>query len=109
MAGHLVGLKLALLRNGLTRTGWQGWAGLVLGVVVGLPLAAGGFLLLAVAPRAAPEVGPALVQVAFLALFVGWLVFPLLTFAAESTLDPARLVLLPLAPRQLAVGLLAAS
>jgi ABC-2 type transport system permease protein len=109
VARHLVRLKLSLLRNGLVRTGWQGWLGLVLGVLGGLPLAVGGFLLLAIAPRAEPEIGAPLVEVVFLVLFVGWLLFPLFTFAAEATLDPARLVLLPLRPRQLAVGLLAAS
>src|SRR6266536_237561 len=46
-------------------------------------------------------------RVLFLAL--AWALLPLLTFAADSALDPAKLVLLPLRPRQLATGLFVAS
>ena len=58
LAGHLVGLKLALLRNGLRRSNWAQQAALALGALAGLPLAFGGFLLLALVPRAEPR-GPA--------------------------------------------------
>jgi ABC-2 type transport system permease protein len=105
VAGHLVGLKLALLRNGLRRSHWQQQVGLVLGALAGLPLAAGGFLLLALVPRAEPRVGLLLVEAVFLLLFVGWGLFPLLSFAGEASLDPAMLALLPLRPRQLVAGL----
>ena len=105
MAGHLVRLKLALLRNGLRRSQWQQQVGLVLGALFGLPLAAGGFLLLALVPRAEPRFGLLLVEAVFLALFLGWLLFPLLSFGGDTSLDPDRLVLLPLRPRQLMSGL----
>ena len=72
MAGHLVGLKLALLRNGLRRSNWAQKAGLALGALAGLPLAFGGFLLLALVPRAEPRAGLVLVEAVFLLLFLGW-------------------------------------
>jgi ABC-2 type transport system permease protein len=105
MAGHLVGLKLALLRNGLRRSNWVQQAALALGALAGLPLAFGGFLLLALVPRAEPGAGLVLVEVVFLALFCGWGLFPLLSFAGDASLDPSRLALLPLRPGQLVAGL----
>jgi ABC-2 type transport system permease protein len=105
LAGHLVRLKLALLRNGLRRSEWQQQVGLVLGALGGLPLAAGGFLLLALVPRAEPRFGLLLVEAVFLGLFLGWLLFPLLSFGGDASLDPARLALLPLRPGELMAGL----
>ena len=105
MAGHLVGLKLALLRNGLRRSSWAQQAALALGALAGLPLAFGGFLLLALVPRAEPRAGLLLVEVVFLVLFLGWGLFPLLSFAGDASLDPSRLALLPLRPGQLVAGL----
>jgi ABC-2 type transport system permease protein len=105
LAGHLVGLKLALLRNGLRRSSWAQQAALALGALAGLPLAFGGFLLLALVPRAEPGVGLVLVEAVFLLLFLGWGLFPLLSFAGDASLDPSRLALLPLRPGQLVAGL----
>jgi ABC-2 type transport system permease protein len=105
LAGHLVGLKLALLRNGLRRSNWAQQAGLALGALAGLPLAFGGFLLLALVPRAEPRAGLVLVEGVFLVLFLGWGLLPLLSFAGDASLDPSRLALLPLRPRQLVAGL----
>ena len=72
LAGHLVGLKLALLRNGLRRSNWAQQAALALGRWPELPLAFGGFLLLALVPRAEPRAGLLLVEAVFLLLFLGW-------------------------------------
>jgi ABC-2 type transport system permease protein len=105
LAGYLVGLKLALLRNGLRRSNWAQQAALALGALAGLPLAFGGFLLLALVPRAEPQAGLLLVEMVFLALFLGWGLFPLLSFAGDASLDPSRLALLPLRPGQLVAGL----
>jgi ABC-2 type transport system permease protein len=105
VAGHLVGLKLALLRNGLRRSHWAQQAALALGALAGLPLAFGGFLLLALVPRAEPRAGLLLVEAVFLLLFLGWGLFPLLSFAGDASLDPSRLALLPLTPGQLVGGL----
>ena len=105
MAGHLVGLKLALLRNGLRRSHWPQQVALALGALAGLPLAFGGFLLLALVPRAEPRAGLLLVEAVFLLLFCGWGLFPLLSFAGDASLDPSRLALLPLRPGELVTGL----
>jgi ABC-2 type transport system permease protein len=105
LAGYLVGLKLALLRNGLRRSNWAQQAALALGALAGLPLAFGGFALLALVPRAEPGAGLLLVEATFLALFLGWGLFPLLSFAGDASLDPSRLALLPLRPGQLVAGL----
>lgn len=100
-------LKLRLVANGF-RLGWQQKIGLVLGIVYALPLALGGFALLAWL-RAEPDLARSATIVVFTVLFVGWLVGPLLGFGSDETLDPARLALLPLSRRQLAAGLVAAS
>ncbi|HEX2375874.1 MAG TPA: hypothetical protein VHO93_17985 [Actinomycetota bacterium] len=105
MAGYLVGLKLALLRNGLRRSNWPQQVALALGALAGLPLAFGGFLLLALVPRAEPRAGLLLVEVVFLLLFCGWGLFPLISFAGDASLDPSRLALLPLRPGELVAGL----
>jgi ABC-2 type transport system permease protein len=105
LAGHLVGLRIALLRNGLRRSSWPQQVALALGALAGLPLAFGGFLLLALVPRAEPRAGLLLVEAVFLLLFVGWGLFPLLSFAGDASLDPSRLALLPLRPGQLVTGL----
>jgi ABC-2 type transport system permease protein len=105
LAGHLVSLKLALLRNGLRRSNWPQQVALALGALAGLPLAFGGFLLLALVPRAEPAAGLLLVEVVFLLVFCGWGLFPLLSFAGDASLDPSRLALLPLRPGQLVAGL----
>jgi ABC-2 type transport system permease protein len=109
VARHFARLKLTLLRNGLHVGGWQQVVGLVVSVLFALPLAAGGFLALAALRAASAEVAETVAVLAFVFLFLAWAVLPLLTFAADSSLDPARLVLLPLRPRQLAVGLFVAS
>ena len=105
MAGHLVGLRIALLRNGLRRSHWPQQVALALGALAGLPLAFGGFLLLALVPRAEPRAGLLLVEAVFLLLFCGWGLFPLLSFAGDASLDPSRLALLPLRPGELVTGL----
>jgi ABC-2 type transport system permease protein len=109
MAWHFARLKLALLLGGLKVGGWQQVTGLVVGVLFALPLTAGGFISLA-ALRAAPaDVAEAVAVVGFVLLALAWALLPLLTFTADSALDPAKLALLPLRPRQLAVGLFVAS
>lgn len=109
MARHFARLKLTLLRNGLRVGGWQQVVGLVVSVLFALPLAAGGFVALAALRAASAEVAETVAVLAFVFLFLAWAVLPLLTFAADSSLDPARLALLPLRPRQLATGLFVAS
>jgi ABC-2 type transport system permease protein len=109
MAWQFARLKLALLRGGLKAGGWRQITGLVVGGLFAVPLTAGGFFSLAVLRAAPADVAEAVAVVGFVFLALAWALLPLLTFAADSALDPAKLVLLPLRPRQLALGLFVAS
>ncbi|MHB1596771.1 MAG: hypothetical protein ACYCU3_21655 [Streptosporangiaceae bacterium] len=108
MAWLFVRLKLRLIAGGLRGPGRGGRiAGLVAALLTMLWVVPLGFLLLAAQHgRAGADNLIVLVYTAFAA---GWLVLPLMTFGADETLDPARLALLPLRPRELAGGLLAAA
>jgi ABC-2 type transport system permease protein len=105
---HFALLKLTLVRNGF-RLGWQQVVGLVTAVLVALPLSLASAALLAVVPRTRPALGEALLVALFLLLVICWVAGPLVAFGTDETLDPSRLALLPLRPRQLMPGLLAAS
>jgi ABC-2 type transport system permease protein len=109
MAWHFARLKLALLAGSLKVGGWQQITGLIVGALFALPLAAGGFFSLAVLRAAPADVAESVAVVGFVFLALAWALLPLLTFAADSALDPAKLVLLPLRPGQLAAGLFVAS
>jgi len=105
----LVRLKLALVRGGLQAVGIRGriafgvaW---VFAVCFGL-LAGVGLTAVRVAP---PERVGDIALMAFAVLFLGWVLGPLLGVASDATMDPDRLALLPLGPRQLIPGLLATS
>src|SRR5688500_2507481 len=99
MVATFVRLKLTLLKNGLRRRPAR-VASLVVGVLVALPLAAFGFIGFA-ASRGDFDVERMAAVFGFTALFLGWLVFPLMAFGTDETLDPSRLALLPLSRRQL--------
>jgi ABC-2 type transport system permease protein len=106
---YFVRLKLRLVRNGL-----RGQTGRVIGYVVGLFFGLWGafmgfslFLLSGAVPRA--DVGLVMASFTGSALVLGWLFLPLLFFGVDETLDPARFALLPLPPRTLAAGMLAAA
>ena len=110
MARVFVRLKLTLLANGFRR-GWQQAVGIIVGAIYSLPLAmlaARGLVTLGRREEAATFAKPILV-VGFVAVWVGWVVGPLIAFGMDETLDPGRLRLLPLRRRQLVTGLLAAS
>jgi ABC-2 type transport system permease protein len=104
----LARLKLRLLRNG-PKAGWQQTFGILLSALTVLPLAAGAAILEVVIARARPEAGAALTGGLFVLLGIGWLAGPLIAFGTDETLDPDRLALLPLRPRSLIAGLVAAS
>lgn len=110
MARVFLRLKLALLGNGFRR-GWQQAVGIVVGAIYSLPLSMLGARGLAELGRrepASPFAEPLLVA-GFAAVWVGWVIGPLIAFGMDETLDPGRLRLLPLRRRQLVTGLLAAS
>ncbi|MFU8851371.1 ABC transporter permease [Micromonospora sp. SL1-18] len=108
-ARHFVRLKLRVLGNNFRGQGWR-IALFIVGVVVGLWAATGGFFALA-APGLAGEPRYALMVAAFGGglLVLGWLLLPLVFFGVDETLDPARFALLPLSRRTLVTGLYAAA
>ncbi|MFY1625742.1 ABC transporter permease [Micromonospora sp. WMMD723] len=106
---HFVRLKLRVMGNNFRGQGWR-VALFVVGVLVGLWFAAGGFLMFA-APGFADEPRYAVMAAAFGGgvLVLGWLLLPLVFFGVDETLDPARFALLPLSRRTLVTGLFAAA
>ncbi|WP_107097557.1 transporter [Streptomyces sp. WMMB 322] len=99
-------MKLSLLRNGLRGSSGRTVA-FVLSVVLVLLLGTGqllGMVLLRGSEHAAAAVVP---LAALMAL--GWAVMPVFFPGGDETLDPTRLVMLPLRARRLMPGLLAAS
>ncbi|MFF4900984.1 transporter [Streptomyces sp. NPDC001068] len=102
----VVRLKLSLLRNGLRQSGGRR-AAFVVSAVLALLFGAAqllGLVLLRGHPHADAVAVPA---AAVLAL--GWAVMPLFFPGGDETLDPTRLVMLPLRPRPLVRALLTAS
>lgn len=102
----LVRLKLSLLRNGLRQSGGRR-AAYITSVVVVLLFAALQLLGLIALRGNAHAVSVTVLLVVVLAL--GWAVMPLFFPSGDETLDPTRLVMLPLRPRPLVRALLAAS
>lgn len=101
-----VRLKLALLRNGLRQSSGRR-AAFVVACVVSLLLAAS--QLLGLIALRGNEHAAAVAVVLTLVVAAGWAVMPLMVPGGDETLDPTRLVMLPLRPRSLVVPLLAAS
>ncbi|MFE7318619.1 transporter [Streptomyces sp. NPDC057555] len=101
-----VRLKLTLLRNGLRQSTGRAVA-YVLSALAGLLFAAVTVLGL-VALRGNPHAGSLTVILAGL-LALGWAVMPLFFPTGDETLDPTRLVMLPLRPRPLVGALLVTS
>ncbi|MEU4012642.1 transporter [Streptomyces pseudogriseolus] len=102
----IVRLKLSLLRNGLRQSGGRR-AAWVASAVVTLLFAALQVLGL-VALRGVDGV-ESLVVLLVAVLALGWAVMPLFFPGGDETLDPTRLVMLPLRPRPLVRALLVAS
>lgn len=101
-----VRLKLSLLKNGLKQSGGRTAAyiiSVVSAVVFGALLLLG-FLLLRGSVNA-PTVTVLLAGI----LTLAWTVMPLFVASGDETLDPSRLVMLPLRPRPLVRALLVAS
>jgi ABC-2 type transport system permease protein len=102
----VVRLKLSLLRGGLRQSGGRR-AAYVASAVVALLFAALQLVgLIALRGHAHVE---ALAVLAVAVLGLGWAVMPLFFPGGDETLDPTRLVMLPLRPRPLVRALLAAS
>ncbi|MEU9090366.1 transporter [Streptomyces sp. NPDC048428] len=102
----LVRLKLALLRNGLRQS--AGRRAVYIASVVATLLIALGQLIGLIALRGHAHAGSLVVLLAAV-LALGWAVMPLFFAAGDETLDPSRLVMLPLRPRPLITALLVSS
>ncbi|WP_335933768.1 transporter [Streptomyces sp. PTD5-9] len=101
-----VRLKLALLRNGLRQSAGRRAAyitSIVFAALFGASQVLGLILL-----RGNAHVASVVVLMAVV-LAVAWAVMPLFFAAGDETLDPSRLVMLPLRPRPLITALLVAS
>ncbi|WP_381797056.1 transporter [Streptomyces niveus] len=106
LAPVFVRLKLSLLRNGLRQSSGR-TAAYVVSVVFALLIAAGqllGLILL----RGNDGAGTLVVVLTAL-VALGWAMLPLFFPSGDETLDPSRLVMLPLRPHALIGALLAAS
>ncbi|MGP3998979.1 transporter [Streptomyces sp. 8N706] len=99
-------LKLSLLRNGLRQSSGR-TAAYVASIVVTLLFAALQLLGLIVLRGTAHA--PAVVVTITAVIALGWTVMPLFFPSGDETLDPTRLVMLPLRPRRVVTSLLAAS
>jgi ABC-2 type transport system permease protein len=106
MAWLLVQLKLRLLANAL-RSSNRAKASFIISTAFAVLTALGMFALLASVHGQSTAVD--LTSALFTIFAFGWLIFPLLAFGLDSTLDPATMALYPLRTRPLATGLLAAS
>lgn len=106
MARHFLRLKLRVFFNSFTRGAAMqrtlAIVGLVFGLVVGVLVA-----VLFVSMRGEDFVDEAVLIFAG-AFGLGWLVFPVLLFGSDNTVDPMRFSLLPVSPTQLVRGQLAA-
>ncbi|MGV9688753.1 transporter [Streptomyces sp. NPDC003444] len=101
-----VRLKLSLLRNGLRQSGGR-TAAYVVSAVFGALFAAG-MVLSFVLLRGNADAGTVAVLLTGM-VALSWAVMPLFMPGGDETLDPSRLVMLPLLPRPLVRALLVAS
>lgn len=99
-------LKLTLLRNGLRQSAGRRTVYII--SVAGALLIAAGQLIGLIALRGHAHAGSLVVLLAAV-LALGWAVMPLFFAAGDETLDPTRLVMLPLRPRPLITALLVSS
>ncbi|MFI9721416.1 transporter [Streptomyces sp. NPDC052396] len=101
-----VRLKLALLRNGLRQSGKR--KAVYITSIVLTALYAAVQLLGLIVLRGQPHVAALTVSLVVL-LALGWAFMPLFFSSGDETLDPSRLVMLPLRPGPLTVALLVSS
>jgi ABC-2 type transport system permease protein len=105
VVAHLVRLKLAMLGNGLRRSGWR-MLGFLLGAlytVTLIGLAVIGLLMLGHQDDA--ELTRTVLTLAGTVLVAGWWLVPLVAFGVDGTLDPERFRLFPIARPRLLLAL----
>ncbi len=104
MVAHLLSLKWRLLLNGFRRSPWQ-----IVGIVIGALYSAGIVLAcatgLVVLRWADPQTAQTVVVLGGALVMTGWALVPLVTSAADLTLDPSRFTTSAIPMRQLLPGL----
>ena len=106
LTSTFVRLKLSLLKNGLRQSGGR-TAAYIASIVFGVLFAAV-IVLSFVLLRGSADAGTVAILLTG-ALALSWTVMPLFVPSGDETLDPSRLVMLPLRPRPLVRALLVAS
>lgn len=109
MVTLIVGLKWQLLRNGLRRSIPQ-LVGLIIGGLYGvsvLAVAVSGLIALRIAVPS--DAGRTVVIIGGSALTLGWVIFPVVAYGIDETLEPARFATFAVPRRQLVFGLLVSS
>ncbi|CAM5597189.1 transporter [Streptomyces spiroverticillatus] len=101
-----VRLKLSLLKNGLRQSSGRRTAFIISAVLV---LVFSAFLVLGLILLRETQYAPTVTVLLALVTAVAWAFMPLFFPSGDETLDPSRLVMLPLRPRPLVRALLAAS
>jgi ABC-2 type transport system permease protein len=105
----IVGLKWQLLRNGLRRSTPQ-LVGLILGALYGLSVLTVMVTGLIALRFAVPsDVARTVVVIGGSALTLGWVIFPVIAYGIDETLDPARFATFAVPRRHLVLGLLVSS
>lgn len=107
MVAQLMRMRWALFLNGMKRNVWQ-LVGTILGalyVLFWLGLALVGLYALA---EGSPEVAEAASTLAMTLVVLGWAIIPVFFTGMDASMEPQRFALLPLSPRALSTGLLAA-
>lgn len=107
MVAILVGLKLTLLRNSLRRSAWR-TVGLVIGMLYALGAVVLALLGLGALRLTSARLTGDVTVLGFSVLTPCWLVFSLLVFGVDETVDPSTFALLPLRSPQLLPGLFVA-
>ncbi|MGO1049416.1 hypothetical protein [Crossiella sp. CA198] len=107
MVGVLIRLKLRLLSHGLHGTARA--LTLILGVLGGLVAAGFSVFLMNIDTLGAPVPGYDLTAGIFAGWTLGWVLGPIFVAGSDETLQPEHFRLLPVSPRKLAAGLLAAA
>ena len=109
MARRFLRLKFALVRAGFRSGNTAMVIGAVLSLIAGFGAGVGG-LIAGVALRWAPDdVHVTVVEIGLAAILVAWVLGPVTVAGTDASMDPTKLVLLPLTRRDLAVGLTGAS
>ncbi|QIM16862.1 transporter [Leucobacter insecticola] len=104
----LVRLRFAVMRNVLRRHPWQ-MVGAIIGAVYGLGVLVSVALGLIGLSFADPEIVTTVLVLGGAALVLGWMVGPIFASGMDRTLDPEKLVVLPISPSVRLAGLAAAS